>query len=391
MSQITTSFNLPIILRELVVIDNKTLGGVIGNGSETTLAMVGLDGRISQNFTLGNGFRCIVGVKDASIWLAFDNRLEQRTLSGEQVSDLEFEFDPGTRRVGAAILVGDEFLMASERLTPDPKHGLSGEIFRIKRNGEIIWGSTLLVDRIAYVGCVEATAKNGFQILPKPAWKPKSWVADSRAPILVSGSQVFVSWQEFPRSGIGKHYAVRLDNGHPTAVSKPMPISWTYNLRDGAELVSANGYSACQTSRFDPAALGSDEIDLTWHTHGRFFQTPNGNLFCVEIFNGSSRNSHVVRLLPDGSTEKVGEPLPGYQTSQPVGLIGEEFCFWRGNQIWVCNPASDSLRSIATSELIEPASANAASLEPGKVAIVANQHANGSRSAKSTLVVIESN
>ena len=387
---ITTRFvDLPAILRQPFAVDNDTIGGIVGTGKAKSLVLLGLDGQVRYRFELSEDFRFPVGLHNGVLWLAFEDRLERRTFSGDTISDLSFQFESDGRRIGAATFFNDELLVALERHKAGSAHGLSGELYRMRLNGEIVWGSTLLVDRIEYSGCVEATARNGFQPRPKPAWKPRTWITDTRAPILVSGNHVFASWLEFPRSGIGKHYAVRLDDGHPVAITRPIPISWSCSSRDGTALVSADGYGACETVRLDPALYGTETRNLRWKTHGRFIQLPDNELYCVEMFNGSSREAHVVRLLPDGSTEQIGDGLPGYHTSQPAELSGNRFCFWRGNKIRVCHPSSNSLVSVATTDLNELAWAEAVPVASERVAILAHQPAHGSKRAHQVMVVVD--
>ncbi len=385
----TSNLDLSFSLRQPFVVNKDTIGGIANEGNRKSLTMLGLDGQVPIRCELSDDFRFPIGVDDSELWLAFDDRLERRTMSGDPIADLSFPFESGERRIGLAGLSNGEILAAVELLKAQPKHGLSGELYRIQKDGEVVWGSVLKVDRIDYEGCVAATAKNGFQNLPKPAWKPKTWVTDWRFPILVSGNHVFASWQESPRSGIGKHYAVRLADGHPVAITRPLPVSWTHNLEDGRVLVSAGGYGACQSVRLDPVSRESGMPDISWPTHGRFFQSPAGKLFCVEMFHGSPRNAHVVRLGPNGSTEKIGEPLPGFHTSQPRGLGDERFCFWRGNQVWVCHPVNRSLESVASTSLGDLAYAQSLQLASNKVAILVYRNSRGPVPAKCQVIVIE--
>jgi hypothetical protein len=107
-----------------------------------------------------------------------------------------------------------------------------------------------------------------------------------------------------------------------------------------------------------------------------------GELYCVEMFPGSSRD--------DSSTQKFGEPLRCYHTSQPSQLNDKTFCFWRVNQVQVCDPVPNSVESVASTQLNELAFASAVALKPGKVAIPASKNSKGSEPVKSILIVVKS-
>ena len=336
------------ILFNPIAIDEGSLGGVVSSRDGMAFVIVDLKGSVKRKFELADDFRFVVGLDQSNLWLAHDNQLGQCTLAGEPISDLELRFESGARRIGAAILAKDGFLVATERQVADPEYGWSGELIRMTKSGEVIWGSILPVKRIEFSGCVEANLKNGFQNLPKPPWKPKQWVTDSRAPIMLSGDYVFASWQEFPRSGIGKYYVSRFADGVPLKATHPFPVSWSYDLIGGRILISANGYGVCQTMSLEsnPDRLGNSR-ELNWPTHGRYYQTSDGEIYCVEVLHGK-RQAYVVRLLEDGTTARIGEPLPGYYTSQPMDCGEGRFCFWRAGQIWVCDPKSNSLETLVS-------------------------------------------
>lgn len=381
--------DLSLNLQHPFAIDTDRIGGVVKQDNRILLVTLGLDGRARNQFELADDFGFPIGVSESMLWLAFSNRIEQRTLDGESVSALEFQFDSPKTRVAAAVFHDNEIIAAIERLEPNEEHGLSEALFRMRKGGEVVWSSLLKVERIEYVGCVEATAKNGFQNLPKPAWKPKQWVTRSRAPILVSGDFVYACWQEFPRSGIGKYYAVRHSDGNPVTATKPYPVSWACSLEDGRILIAAEGYGACWTLRMDPPGRRTGTAEQAWSTHGRVIPMPNGELFCVEMFAGTSKDAHVVRLLPDGTKEAIGAPLPGYHTSAPLPLGDNSFVFWRGGFVWACDPKTNRLEKLASTGDGVRDHSEAVRLADGRVAIFVYPNAKGSAVATCNCIVIQ--
>ncbi len=383
----TSIFDVPFLFRQPVAVDAETIIGVSGTKPYRSFVSISRDGQIQEQSELEKPFELLVGVVDQHIWTTSKNTLTQYSVSGEPVKDIELQIDSGLTSIGSAACAGKNLLLNLDRHQRHEQYGLGGELVLLGTDGTILWGSVLPVDRIQFAGCVEANTKNHFQPEPKPAWLPRTWVSTQGPATFVSGKFVYASWSEFPRTGIGKHYVVEASSGHPVVVTRPYPVSQAFNMGDGRALISACGYAPPQTQLLDPA---TDRL-TSWPTHGRFFRSADGShLFCVEMKSPNTPDQHVVRLNEDGSMEKFEPAISGFRTSVPQALSDHQFCFWKGDQVWVFDTRDGSLNSIAQTEFGELAWANSVRFPDKCVAIFAYRNAKGESPAASKMILIKS-
>jgi hypothetical protein len=100
---------------------------------------------------------------------------------------------------------------------------------------------------------VLARRETGFQLEPKPPWKPREWSIEP-GNLYVFGDRVLAAYSERVRGGIGMCYGFDLATGARIYETAPGPYKDIAAAHDpGSFLVGLQGFGAFETKLVDPS------------------------------------------------------------------------------------------------------------------------------------------
>lgn len=263
------------------------------------------------------------------IYVSTENIIYKISEEGSIVGAIKFDLEQN-QRIGSFVLLEDGIIVFIE----DEK-GTSASIWRIDNQQEILWKTKLYLDRIAYGGIVQMSAKNAWRAEVMPGWEPENWIVSDS--IVITKNHILVFYFEMPRSGIGITYCLGLETGEIKWETAPAPHGSISYLGKELFLIGHTGYGTFETKLWDSQGNTVD----AWDSYGPIIISPKGEIFSLQMRGLDQDDQHLVKLLGGGQLG-IGPHLDGYFTVYPVVDEFGNTIFWRDHRLYLITSKGES-------------------------------------------------
>jgi hypothetical protein len=211
--------------------------------------------------------------------------------------------------------------------------GGAARLARYRANGDQLWSTRLVLDRLPLPGVLAAGVDTNWQVRPEKPWTPQTIRFGQPEPLLISGDRILAGLADYT-SGIGVCILLDAHSGQIIALTEPAPYGHKAVVGPGQFLIGCQGYDAFSTTLYDRAG----NAVRRWPSHAMLLVDHHGTIRGPESENLLPSRS-VFRVFNSNGSLGGGPPLTGYYTTYPAIDEDGATVFWRDGHLQVIDMA----------------------------------------------------